>query len=49
MMHDHVITGSEERLPHERTPSRGATANDEQRLVRPDYVAAKRTKHPTRH
>ena len=49
MMHDHVITRTQERLPHERTPSRGTTANNEQRLVHPDYVTAKGTKHSTRH
>jgi hypothetical protein len=49
MMHDHILPQTQQRLPGERTPSRGTPANDEQRLIHPDHVSTKRTKHATRH
>jgi hypothetical protein len=48
-MHDHILPQTQQRLPGERTPSRDTPANDEQRLIHPDHVSTKRTKHPTRH
>ena len=49
MMHDHILPRTQERLPGERTASRGTPANHEQRLIHPDHVATKRTQHATRH
>ena len=49
MMDDHILARTQQRLPGKRTPSRGALANDEQRLIDPNDVPTKRTKHATRH
>jgi hypothetical protein len=49
MMDDHILARTQQRLPGERTPSRGTPANHEQRLIHPNDFPTKRTKHATRH
>jgi hypothetical protein len=48
-MDDHILARTQQRLPGERTPSCGTPANHEQRLIDPNDVPTKRTKHATRH
>ena len=43
MMHDYILARDQQRLPQERTASHGTAADDEQRLICPDYVATKWT------
>jgi hypothetical protein len=48
-MHEHVLGRTEQGLPHKRTPSRGTPTDNEQGLIRPDYVTTKGTEHSTGH
>lgn len=49
LMHDHVLARTQQRLPQKRTPSRDTSADNEQRLIRADYVTTKGTDHSTGH
>jgi hypothetical protein len=49
MMHDHILTRTQQRLLGERTAARGTPSNDEQSLIHSDHVATKRTKNAARH